>query len=115
MGDPGDIEKFMKERENLNEIVMKYAGLEMKRYFSLDSQSYREGALPVKVKELLGLVSSFVLRCDGCVKYHLNRCNEEGVSDEELVEALTIGLVVGGTITIPSLRRALKAWDELKD
>ena len=109
----GIIDQFQKERERLNELVMKYAGQGTKRFYSLDSQAYREGALSSKVKELLGLVSSFVLRCDDCIKYHIIRCFEEGVSDEELEEALFIGLVVGGTITIPHQRRAMQAWDEL--
>lgn len=109
-----DIEGFSKEREEGNEVVMKYAGLEIKRYFSLDSQAYRAGSLTAKTKELIGLIASFVLRCDDCVKYHLIRCKEEGLDDEELVEALTIGLVVGGTITVPQLRGALKTWDKLK-
>jgi AhpD family alkylhydroperoxidase len=110
----GDIETFQEERNTLNKLVMKYAGLGTRRYYSLDSQAYREGALPAKTKELLGLVASFVLRCDDCIKYHVIRCHDEGVSSEELEEALFIGLVVGGTITIPHQRRAMKAWDELK-
>ncbi|MCB2148579.1 MAG: carboxymuconolactone decarboxylase family protein [Deltaproteobacteria bacterium] len=110
----GDIEKFQQERQTLNELVMQYAGLGTKRYYSLDSQAYREGALPVKTKELLGLVASFVLRCDDCITYHVIRCHEEGVTSQELEEALFIGLIVGGTITIPHQRRAMKAWDELK-
>ena len=108
------IEKFQKDRERLNKIVMKYAQIETKRFFSLDGQVYREGVLPAKMKEMLGLVSSLVLRCDGCVKYHIVRCHEENVTDEELEEALAIGLIVGGSITIPHLRRAFEAWDELK-
>ena len=110
----GIIEKFQKQRKELNELVMEYAGQGTKRFYSLDSQAYREGALPCKVKELLGLVASFVLRCDDCIKYHIIRCFEEGVSDEELEEAIFIGLIVGGTITIPHQRRAMQAWDELK-
>ena len=69
----GIIEKFQKEREELNQLVMEYAGQGTKRFYSLDSQAYREGALPCKVKELLGLVASFVLRCDDCIKYHIIR------------------------------------------
>jgi AhpD family alkylhydroperoxidase len=110
----GVIEKFQKERQELNRLVMSYAGQGTKRFYSLDSQAYREGALSSKVKELLGLVASFVLRCDDCIKYHIIQCFEAGVSDEELEEALFIGLVVGGTITIPHQRRAMQAWDELK-
>ena len=107
------IEKFQNDRERLNEIVMKYAQLEMKRFWSLDGQVYREGALSAKFKEMLGLVASLVLRCDDCVKYHIVRCHEEGTSNEELEEALSIGLIVGGSIVIPHLRRAFEAWDEL--
>jgi len=110
----GIIEKFQTEREELNRLVMQYAGLGTKRFYSLDSQAYRDGALPSKVKELLGLVASFVLRCDDCIKYHIIRCFEEGVTDQELEEALFVGLIVGGTITIPHQRRAIQAWDELK-
>jgi AhpD family alkylhydroperoxidase len=110
----GIIEKFQTERKALNDLVMEYAGLGTKRFYSLDSQAYREGALPSKTKELLGLVASFVLRCDDCIKYHIIRCHEEGVRDEELEEALFIGLLVGGSITIPHQRRALQAWNELK-
>lgn len=109
-----DIERFKEERDKGNELVMRYAGLEIKRYYSLDSQAYREGALPAKTKELIGLMTSFVMRCDDCVKYHLLRCREEGLTDEELVEAMTIGLVVGGSITVPQLRKVFKAWDEIK-
>jgi AhpD family alkylhydroperoxidase len=110
----GTIDKFQKQREELNRLVIEYAGQGTKRFYSLDSQAYREGALPCKTKELLGLVASFVLRCDDCIKYHIIRCFEEGVSDQELEEALFIGLVVGGTITIPHQRRAIQAWHELK-
>ena len=107
------IEKFQTERERLNEIVMKYAQLEMKRFWSLDGQVYRDGALPAKFKEMLGLVASLVLRCDDCIKYHIIRCHDEGVTNEELEEAMSIGLIVGGSIVIPHLRRAFEAWDEL--
>jgi len=106
--------EFKAEREELNRTVLEYAGLAIKRFYSLDGQVYRAGALPARVKELLGLVASLVLRCDDCVRYHIIRCHEEGVSDAELEEALAIGLVVGGSITIPHLRRAFRAWDEQK-
>ena len=104
---------FNQERDRLNEIVMKFSGQTIKRFYSLDSQVYRDGALPAKTKELLGLVASLVLRCDDCVKYHVNKCYELSVSDEELEEAMAIGLVVGGSITIPHLRRAFEAWEEI--
>ena len=106
-------DKFKQEREQLNKIVMKYSGLEIKRFYSLDSQVYRKGALSKKTKELLGLTASFVLRCDDCIKYHIIRCYEESVTSKELEEALAIGVIIGGSITIPHLRRALKVWDEL--
>ena len=109
------IEKFRVEREELNKIVMKYSDTNIKRFYSLDSQVYREGALPAKTKDLLGLVASLVLRRDDCVKYHIIRCHEESVKSDELEETLAIGLVVEGSITIPHLRRALQAWDELKE
>lgn len=107
------MECFKHERLDGNEAVMRHANLQIKRFYSLDSQAYRKGALPAKTKELLGLVASFVLRCDDCIKYHLMQCHEAGVTDEELIEALNIGLIVGGTVTIPHLRRACKAWEEL--
>jgi AhpD family alkylhydroperoxidase len=105
---------FQEERERLNEIVMRHAGLNMKRFHNLDAQAYHDGALPARTKELLGLVASFVLRCDDCIKYHLLRCRDEGVTSEELEEALTVGLVVGGSITIPHLRRAFEFWENLQ-
>ncbi len=108
------MEEFRRERERLNELVLRRANLEIKRFFSLDSQTYRHGALPARTKEMLGLVASLVLRCDDCVAYHLDRCHEEGVTDSELQEVLAVGLVVGGSITIPHLRRAVEAWEQLR-
>ena len=93
---------------------MKYAGRGIKRFYSIDAQVYEDGALPAKTKELLGLVSSVVLRCDDCIKYHLINCHEQGVSSKELDEALAIAMVVGGSITIPHIRRAFAAWEELR-
>jgi AhpD family alkylhydroperoxidase len=105
---------FKAERERLNEIVLRNAGQVTKRFYSLDSQAYRAGALPAKTKELLGLAASLVLRCDDCVKYHVIRCHEEKATREELDEALSIAAIVGGTITIPHMRRAWAAWEELE-
>ena len=107
--------EFQRERQRLNEIVMSYAGLNMKRFYNLDSQVYRDGALTARTKEIMGLVASLVLRCDDCIKYHLVRCREEGLSSEELEEALAVGLVVGGSITIPHLRRAFEFWSRLEE
>jgi AhpD family alkylhydroperoxidase len=106
--------RFRQERERLNEVVARYSGLEAKRFLHLDHQVYQAGALPRPTKELLGLVASLVLRCDDCILYHLLRCREEGVTGKELEEAVAIGLVVGGSITIPHIRRLWDAWDELE-
>ncbi|HUW41362.1 MAG TPA: carboxymuconolactone decarboxylase family protein [Rectinemataceae bacterium] len=108
-----DIAQWQAQREILNEKVLDMAGLEIKRFFSLDGQTYREGALSAKTKELLGFVASLVLRCDDCVLYHTIRCKEEGVSTVEFQEACSVGLIVGGSIVIPHLRRAAARWEEL--
>jgi len=110
---PLSVEEWQEEREILNEKVLAMAGLEIKRFFSLDGQTYRAGALSAKTKELLGFVSSLVLRCDDCVLYHTIRCKEEGVTTQEFQEACSVGLIVGGSIVIPHLRRAAARWEEL--
>ena len=107
-------EEFRKEREQLNEIVMQYAGKTTKRFFNLDTNVYKDGALSARTKEMLGLVASLVLRCDDCITYHMNQCLEENISDEEMDEIMSVGLIVGGSITIPHIRRAMKFWDENK-
>jgi len=109
-----DIHQFNEERERLNRIVMKYAGVNTKRFHNIDWQVYKEGALNSKTKELMGLVLSLVLRCDDCVMYHLIRCREEGVTDSELEETISIGLVVGGSICIPHIRQIWNCWDKMK-
>lgn len=106
-------DEFQRERAELTELTLDRANLEIKRFFSLDGQVYRDGALSAKTKEMLGLVASLVLRCDDCILYHLGRCREEGVEDDELQEVLSVGLVVGGSIVIPHLRRAVRVWEEL--
>jgi AhpD family alkylhydroperoxidase len=108
------IDKFREERAQLNEGMLEFAGKNMKRLLGIDNRVYDAGALPVQTKELLGLVASTVLRCDDCIFYHLDRCQQEGVSTEQLEEALTIAFAVGGTITIPHLRRAIRVWGELQ-
>lgn len=104
---------FQAERERLNKIVMEYASPKIKRFYALDHQAYLNGALDQKTKELIGLVASLVLRCDDCIKYHLQVCRNKGVTTPELEEALNVGLVVGGSVTIPHLRRAFEFWAEL--
>ena len=110
---PLDPQAFQKERERLNEIVMRYAGPGIKRFYSLDHQAFLAGTLPPKTKELIGLIASLVLRCDDCVNYHLQQCRHHGVTNAELTDALNIGLVIGGSITIPHLRRAFEFWDSI--
>ena len=106
-------EQFRREREKLNELVLSREDINIKRFFGLDAAVYRDGALNARTKELLGLVASLVLRCDDCVAYHVIRVKEYGVTDEEFNEALSVGLVVGGSITIPHLRRAVRLWEDL--
>jgi AhpD family alkylhydroperoxidase len=108
------LEEFRRFREQMNERILGSDNLEIKRFFALDTRAYEAGALSVKTKELMGLVASLVLRCDDCVTYHLIRCREEGVSRPEFLEAFNVALVVGGSITIPHLRRAVAALDEIE-
>ncbi|MBE7176681.1 MAG: carboxymuconolactone decarboxylase family protein [Mucilaginibacter polytrichastri] len=107
------IEEFNGYREKMNARISETADTNIKRFFALDTTSYSEGALPVKTKEMLGLVASMVLRCDDCIKYHLGKCREAGVSSEEMNEVFMIAMLVGGSIVIPHYRRAVEYWDEL--
>ena len=112
--EPGSLAAFREFRERMNQTILDEGNLVVNRFFNLDSRAYEAGALDVRTKELLGLVSSLVLRCDDCVTYHLARCAEEKVGRDAVFETLAIGLVVGGSITIPHLRRAVARWDELE-
>jgi AhpD family alkylhydroperoxidase len=105
---------FRAFRERMNDIILNAGNLTINRFFALDSRAYEAGALGVKTKEMLGLVSSLVLRCDDCITYHVVRCREEGVTDEEMLEVFAVGLVVGGSIVIPHLRRAMERVEELR-
>jgi len=108
------VKKFKAEREKLNELVLSRENLDIKRFFGIDRSVYEAGALDTKTKELLGLVASLVLRCDDCISYHIIQARENGISDAEFDEAVAIGLVVGGSITIPHIRRAAELWEEMK-
>jgi AhpD family alkylhydroperoxidase len=108
------LEEFRKFRERMNAEILGENNLVINRFFALDTRTYEAGALSVKTKELLGLVASLVLRCDDCVTYHLTRCREESVSRSEIFETLSVGLVVGGSIVIPHLRRAVDTWTLLE-
>ncbi len=107
------LESFRHFREKMDEAIHAAGNLTVNRFFALDSRAYESGALDTKTKELLGLVASMVLRCDDCITYHVIRCREEGVTDEEFFEAFAVGLVVGGSIVIPHLRRAVARLEEL--
>lgn len=107
------VTEFNDYRERMNEKILASDNLVLKRLFNLDTNTYREGALPVKTKELLGLVASMVLRCDDCIKYHLGKCHENGVTTAEIFETFAIANIVGGTIVIPHTRRAVEYWEAL--
>lgn len=109
------LKEFREFRERMNQSILDSDNLVIKRFFNLDSQAYKPGALDVKTKELMGLVASLVLRCDDCITYHVVRCREEGVTNEEFFEAFGVGLVVGGSIVIPHLRRAVARLEELEE
>lgn len=110
-----EIEEFRHYRERMNKRILSAGNLGIKRFFALDTRAYEKGALSVKTKELLGLVASTVLRCNDCITYHVIRCVQEGVSDEEFLEALNVGLIVGGSITIPHIRRAVDVLDKCRE
>jgi AhpD family alkylhydroperoxidase len=109
------VKEFNEYRSKMNEKLMADNNLIVKRIFNLDTNAYSEGALDVKTKELLGLVASTVLRCDDCIKYHLETSHKEGITKEEMMEAMGIATLVGGTIVIPHLRRAYEFWEALEE
>ena len=107
------IADFNAFRSRMNDLIQDAGNLTINRFFNLDHRAYEPGALGTKTKEMLGLVSSLVLRCDDCVTYHVIRCHEEGVTREEFLDVFAVGLVVGGSIVIPHLRRAMARLEEL--
>jgi AhpD family alkylhydroperoxidase len=108
------VQEFNEYRSRMNEKIMAADNKVIKRFFNLDTNAYQEGALDVKTKEMLGLACSMVLRCDDCIKYHLGKCHECGLSDEEVYEVFAIANLIGGSIVIPHFRRAVEYWEELK-
>lgn len=108
------VEEFNAYREKMNEKMLADNNKIIKRIFNLDTNAYMEGVLPKKTKELLGLGNSLVLRCDDCVRYHLEECHKLGLTKEEVVEGMSISLLIGGTIVIPHLRRAFEYWEALE-
>jgi len=109
------LDEFRRYREKMNERILSTGNVGIKRFFALDSRAYEKGVLDVKTKEMMGLVASTVLRCNDCITYHIIRCVQEGVSDQELLEALNIALIVGGSITIPHIRRAVDTFDQSRE
>lgn len=114
MSELNRLEKFRKAREEKNQKVLDLDHLGIKRFFNLDSNTYKDGALDSKTKELLGLVASTVLRCNDCIDYHLEQCAKTGSTKAELIDALNVALVVGGSIVIPHLRHAVETIDILE-
>jgi len=112
---PNPVEEFNAYRSRMNEKLLADNNKIVKRIFNLDTNAFSPGALDTKTKELLGLVASTVLRCDDCVKYHLESSYKEGVTKEEMMETLSIATLVGGTIVIPHLRRAYEYWEALTE
>lgn len=109
------VKEFNEYREKMNEVILSKDNLVMKRLWNLDTNTYAEGALDKKTKEMLGLVASMVLRCDDCIKYHLGKSYELGVNTEEMYEIFAVANIVGGTIVIPHTRRAAEYWEELQN
>ncbi len=105
--------EFNEYRAKMNEVILGKNNLVMKRLWNLDTNTYEAGALDVKTKEMLGLVASMVLRCDDCIKYHLGKCYEQGVTTKQLYEVFAVANIVGGTIVIPHTRRAAEYWEDL--
>ena len=108
------VNEFNDYRSRMNAKILDADNLVLKRLFNLDTQTYAPGALDTKTKEMLGLVASLVLRCDDCVKYHVEKCHDLGLNAAELFEILAVGNIVGGTIVIPHTRRAVEFWDALE-
>ena len=113
-GSDSRVRQFTEFRKRMNERILAEPNQVVRRFFALDTQTYQAGALDVKTKELLGLVASLVLRCDDCISYHVAQCTEAGVDRDEMFEAFSVGLVVGGSIVIPHLRRAVDFLDQLE-
>ena len=113
-GEEDRVKEFTEFRQRMNTRILAEPNQVVRRFFALDTQTYQAGALDVKTKELLGLVASLVLRCDDCISYHVAQCKEAGVNRDEMFEAFSVGLVVGGSIVIPHLRRAVDFLDRLE-
>ncbi|MGB5930700.1 MAG: carboxymuconolactone decarboxylase family protein [Cyclobacteriaceae bacterium] len=109
------VQEFIYYRSQMNEKIMASDNKVIKRIFNLDTNAFAPGALDARTKEMLGLVSSMVLRCDDCIRYHLGKCKEVGLTSSEVHEVFAIANLVGGTIVIPHLRRAVEYWEALEN
>jgi len=107
------VQDFNDYRARMNDKIMGSENKVLKRIFNLDTNAFAEGALDIKTKEIVGLACSLVLRCDDCVKYHLGKCHEMKMTKAEIMEACSIANLIGGTIVIPHLRRAVEYWEVL--
>ena len=107
------VQEFNDYRTKMNEVILSKDNLVIKRLWNLDTNTYAEGALSTQTKEMLGLVASMVLRCDDCIKYHLGKCHELGMTTAQMYEIFAVANIVGGTIVIPHTRRAAEYWEEL--
>jgi AhpD family alkylhydroperoxidase len=114
MSEKNRLELFREKRSKMNDRVMDLDHLGIKRFFNMDTNTYRDGALPTQTKELLGLVASAVLRCNDCIDYHLEQCAKTGSTKAEIVDALNVALIVGGSIVIPHLRHAAETLEILE-
>ena len=110
---PRRVKEFNAFRTKMNKRILDADNRAIKRFFGVDTLTYEAGKLDAKTKEMLGLVASMVLRCDDCISYHIQQCRQEGVTEEEMFEIFSVALVVGGSIVIPHLRRAVAFLDEL--
>lgn len=113
-GDKDRVQEFAEFRQRMNERILGHDNQVVRRFFALDTQTYKDGALDLKTKELLGLVASMVLRCDDCISYHIAQCKQAGVNRDEFFETFSVALIVGGSIVIPHLRRAVDFLDRLE-
>lgn len=109
------VQDFNEYREKMNDKILNADNLVLKRLFNLDTNTYTDGALDAATKEMLGLVASMVLRCDDCIKYHLGKCYELGVTTAQMFELFSVANIVGGTIVIPHTRRAVEYWEALQE
>jgi AhpD family alkylhydroperoxidase len=114
MSESNRVKEFTEFRHRMNERILSQDNQVVRRFFALDNQTYKDGALDLKTKELLGLVASMVLRCDDCISYHIAQCKEAGVNRDEFFEAFSVALVVGGSIVIPHLRRGVDFLDQIE-